>query len=263
MLIDSHVNLHHERFAADLPAVMARAAQARVGGMLTICDRLASIPAIEAIAAAYPNVWRSVGVHPHYAKEHPDIDGATLVALCGDDAVIGVGECGLDFHYEHSPRESQERVFRAHIDAARQTQLPLIIHARDADDAMQAMLEEEWAGGAFTPLLHCYTGGAALARAVVDMGGYVSFSGILTFRNAGDLRALAADIPIDRLIVETDCPYLAPVPHRGRRCEPAHVVDVANAIADLRGVDRAAFASRMTDNFFTLFRRAKLRDGAP
>ena len=260
MLVDSHVNLHHEKFASDLDAVIAAARAAGVRAMLTISDKLSSTGAIAAIAAAHPFIWRSVGVHPHYAAEVADLDAQTLVDLATDPKVIGIGECGLDHYYEHSPRDVQETVFRTHIAAARRTGLPLIIHTRDADETTRAILEEEQKAGAFTPLLHCYTGGPALAEAVFGMGGYVSFSGILTFKNADDIRAVARAAPLDRIIVETDCPYLAPVPFRGRRAEPAHVAHVAEALAAVRGLSRAEIERSTTEAFFTLFKRAQQAD---
>lgn len=257
MLIDSHVNLHSEKFAEDLDEVIARARAAGVSGMLTISDRLESTEAIRAVADAHDDIWRSVGVHPHYAADAEDLAPETLIAMVGDPKVVGIGECGLDNYYEYSPREAQEKVFRAHAAAARETGLPLIIHTRDADAPMRAILEEEQARGAFTPLLHCYTGGPALAEAVLAMGGYVSFSGIITFKNAGDIREIAAATPLERIIVETDCPYLAPVPHRGRRCEPAHVVHVAEKLAEVKGTTMDDIAAATTANFFRLFAKAK------
>jgi TatD DNase family protein len=253
--IDSHVNLHSEKFAQDLREVLDRARSAGVAGMLTISDKLESTPAIKAIADDHVWIWRSVGVHPHYAKD-AHATAEALISLSHDKKVIGVGECGLDFYYEFSPREVQVAVFRAHIAAARATRLPLIIHTRDADERMLAILEEEQRQGEFTPLLHCYTGGAELANGVLRMGGYISFSGIITFRNADSIRDIARAAPLDRIIIETDCPYLAPVPHRGRRCEPAHVVHVAEKLAEVRGADLAAIALATTENFFRLFTRA-------
>jgi TatD DNase family protein len=260
MLIDSHVNLHHESFAADLAEVMARARARGVVGMLTISDKRASTEAIMAAAQGFANVWRSVGVHPHYVKEDPDLAAADLIDLAAPEDVVGIGECGLDHHYEYSPRDLQARLFRVHIAASRATQLPLIIHAREADEEMQAILEEEQALGPFTPLLHCYTGGIKLAEAVLAMGGYVSFAGIVTFKAAENVREVARRVPLDRLLVETDCPYLAPIPHRGRRCEPAHVADVAAKLAELRGVAPEELAAATTANFLKLFARAKLRE---
>ena len=256
MLVDSHVNLHSEKFADDLDAVIARARAAGIAGMLTISDRLSSTEAIRKIADAHDDIWRSVGTHPHHAKDESDLSAETLVGLAEDPKVVGVGECGLDFHYEYSPRDIQERVFRAHIAAARETGLPLIIHTRDADEAMLAILQEEFGKGPFTPLLHCYTGGQALADGVLALGGYISFAGIITFRNADDIRAIAKAAPLDRLIVETDCPYLAPVPMRGRRNEPAFVVHVAEKLAEIRGAGMSVIAAATTENFFRLFSRA-------
>ncbi len=258
MLVDSHVNLHHEKFAGEVDALVEAARAAGVGAMLTISDRIASTEAIKAIASRYPNIWRSVGAHPHYASDHLDLTAEKLAALAADEDVVGIGECGLDFHYTFSPREHQEQLFAAHIEAAQETGLPLIIHAREADDLTRTMLETAIAKKHFTPLLHCYTSGLKLAEAVMDMGGYISFSGIITFRNADEVRAVAMKMPHDRIIVETDCPYLAPIPHRGRRCEPAHVVHVADKLAEILGVSRADVDRVTTENFFRLFSRARL-----
>lgn len=263
MLVDSHVNLHSEKYADDLDAVIARAKQAGVGAMLTISDRLESTEAIRAVADAQAGIWRSVGVHPHHAKDFPDLAARTLIDLAQDEKVVGIGECGLDFHYQYSDRDAQARVFRTHIEAARETGLPLIIHARAADDAVRAMLEAEHRKGAFTPLLHCYTGGPELARAALDMGGYISFSGIITFKNADDIRAIAKDAPLERIIIETDCPYLAPVPMRGRRNEPAFLVHVAEKLAEVRGLSFDEVARATTENFFRLFARARRKDVVP
>lgn len=263
MLVDSHVNLHHEKFAGEVDAIVARARAAGVGAMLTISDKISSTAAICEIAARYPFVWRSVGAHPHYASEHQDLTPEELIALTGEDDVVGVGECGLDFHYEFSPRKEQEKLFAVHIEAAQETGLPLIIHTREADDAMRKTLDDAMRARPFVPLLHCYTGALPLAERVVEMGGYVSFSGIITFRNAEGVRAVAKKMPLDRIIVETDCPYLAPVPHRGKRCEPAHVVHVAEALADLFGRPRAEIDRATTDNFFRLFPKARKGEVAP
>lgn len=260
MLIDSHVNLHHERFAGDLDDVIERARAAGVDGMLTICDRLQSTDAIARITASRPFIWRSVGVHPHYAGEAEALTADALVALAAAPDVVGIGECGIDHHYDFAPRDAQERVFRAHIEAARRTGLPLIIHAREADERVGDILYEEYLKGAFAPLLHCYTGGAQLAERVYAMGGFVSFSGILTFRNAEDIRAVAASAPLDRILIETDCPYLAPVPYRGRRAEPAHVTEVARKLAEIRGLTFEEVAASTTDAFFRLFTKAQRGD---
>ncbi len=256
MFVDSHVNLHSDKYADDLADVVARARAAGVKAMLTISDQLSSTDAIAAIAAADPLIWRSIGVHPHHAKDYADLTAQTLIDLAADDDVVGIGECGLDFYYEYSDRAVQEAVFRAHIAASRTTGLPLIIHTRDADDSTRALLEAEHGEGVFTPLLHCYTGGPALAEAALALGGYVSFSGIITFKNAGDIRAIAAATPMDRIIIETDCPYLAPAPMRGRRNEPAYVVHVAEKLAEIKGLSVEDIAKTTTDNFFRLFSKA-------
>lgn len=263
MLVDSHVNLHHEKFAGDLDAIIDSARAAGVKAMLTISDKISSTAAIKAISSHHDFIWRSVGAHPHYASDHQGLAAKDLIALAEDEDVVGVGECGLDFHYGFSPRADQEKVFAAHIEAAQETGLPLIIHTREADDLMLKMLGEAFARRKFTPLLHCYTSGLKLAEAVMEMGGYISFSGIITFANAEDVRAVARAMPHDRIIVETDCPYLAPAPYRGRRCEPAHVVHVAEKLGEILGVTRADIDRLTTANFFRLFQRAAIKDGAP
>ena len=262
MLIDSHVNLHHEKFDGEVEAVIARAAQAGVTAMLTISDKIASTEKIRAIAARHKNIWRSVGAHPHYASDHTDLTAERLISLGREPDVVGVGECGLDFHYGFSSPGDQERLFAIHIEAAQETGLPLIIHTREADDLTGAMLAQAMARRAFTPLLHCYTSSLTLAEAVMEMGGYISFSGIITFKNADDVRAVAARMPHDRILVETDCPYLAPIPHRGRRCEPAHVVHVADKLGEILGRPRAEIDRLTTENFFRLFARARY-EGPP
>lgn len=263
MLVDSHVNLHHERFAGEVDAIVEAARAAGVGAMLTISDKMSSTQAIREISSRYPFVWRSVGAHPHYASDHLDLTADKLIQLASEPDVVGIGECGLDFHYGFSPRDDQEKVFAAHIEAAQETGLPLIIHTREADDAMREMLATAFAKRKFTPLLHCYTSGMDLAQAVMEMGGYISFSGIITFKNADDVRAVAAAMPHDRIIVETDCPYLAPIPFRGRRCDPAHVVQVADKLAEVIGLERAAVDQLTTENFFRLFAKADREACAP
>ena len=253
MFVDSHVNLHSEQYDQDRADVIARAREAGVGIMLTISDQLSSLDAIRRIADANSDIWRSVGVHPHHAKDYADLAAAELIALAADPKVVGIGECGLDNHYEYSPRAVQEPVFAAHIRASQETGLPLIIHTREADDATAQMLLAAHADKPFTPLLHCYTGGPALAEIVLDLGGYVSFSGIITFKNAHDVRRVASMIPLDRIIIETDCPYLAPVPMRGRRNEPAFVVHVAEKLAELTGREPAEIETITTENFLRLF----------
>lgn len=253
MYIDSHVNLHHQSFASDRDAVIARARDAGLARMLTICDKIENFPQVIAIAEAHEDIYASVGAHPHYAKDHRELDPAKLVELGGHDKVAGVGETGLDLHYKFSPLEDQVAVFRAHAQAARTLDKTLIIHTREADAAMAELLEEEAGKGPLRILMHCYTSGAELARRALKLGGYFSFSGILTFKNADEVRAIAREVPLDRVIVETDCPYLAPVPHRGRRCEPMHVREVQQAFCALRGLDEEEGALLLADNFFRLF----------
>jgi TatD DNase family protein len=253
LYIDSHVNLHHESYAEDREAVIARAREAGVDLMVTICDRIENFAAVSAIAEAHPQIYTSVGAHPHYAKDHLDLTAERLIELGRHPKVVGIGETGLDLHYGFSPLEDQVQVFRAHAAAARALDLPLIIHTREADAQMQELLDEEHAKGALRILLHCYTSGMALAQHALTLGAYVSFSGILTFKNAHDVRAVAEAVPLDRLIVETDCPYLAPVPHRGRRCEPAHVKDVQGFLCALRGLEPDEGAALLADNFFRCF----------
>jgi len=253
MLVDSHCHLDFPDFAAERDAVIARARAAGIGTMLSIGTRLDQFPAVRAIAEAYDNVWCSVGAHPHEAADHAATTAAELAALAAHPRVIGIGETGLDFYYDHSPREAQERVFRAHIAAARQTGLPLIIHAREADDEIAAILREEHPPAA---VLHCFSSGRALAETAIELGYYISLSGIVTFRKAEDLRAIVRDLPLDRLLVETDAPYLAPVPYRGKRNEPAFVAATSAAVAALKGIEPERLASITSENFFKLFSKA-------
>ncbi len=254
MLIDSHVNLHAPQFDADRAEVIARARAGGIGLMVNICDRVSNFAAVRAVADA-PDIWCTVGTHPHEAKEDPGLEPSRLIALAADPRVVGIGECGLDFHYDLSPREIQARVFRAHVAAARETGLPLVVHTREADAEMADILEAEHAAGAFRILMHCYTSGAELARRCAALGAWFSVSGIATFKAAEDVRAVIADMPADRIIVETDCPYLAPVPHRGRRNEPAFLPHVLARLADIRGWALAEAEARTEDAFFTLFDR--------
>jgi TatD DNase family protein len=254
MLIDSHVNLHAPQFDADREAVIARARSAGVALMLNISDRVSNFAAVRALADQ-PDIWCTVGTHPHEAKENPDLSAATLVELAADPRVVGIGECGLDFHYDLSPRDIQATVFRAHAAAARETGLPLVVHTREADEVMGATLEEEYAKGPFPLLMHCYTSGADLARRCAALGAWFSVSGIATFKAAEDVRSIIADMPADRIMVETDCPYLAPVPMRGRRNEPAYVAHVLAELARIRGWSLQEAESRTSDAFFDLFDR--------
>jgi TatD DNase family protein len=255
MLIDSHVNLHAPQFDEDREAVIARARAAGVGLMVTICDRVSSFEAVHAIAMAHPDIWATVGTHPHEAKENPSLDADTLCALADRPRVVGIGETGLDFHYDLSPRKVQTSVFRVHAEAARRTGLPLIVHTREADDAMAETLEAEHARGAFKLLMHCYTSGAGLARRAAALGAWFSVSGIATFKAAGEVRAVIADMPADRIILETDCPYLAPAPLRGRRNEPAYLPHILAKLAAIRGWSLAEAERRTEDAFFALFDR--------
>ncbi len=254
MLIDSHVNLHAPQYDGDREAVIARARDAGIGMMVTICDRLSNFEAVRLLARA-PDIYCTVGVHPHEAKDYRDLAAQTLIEIAEDPRVVGIGETGLDFHYDLSPRDTQATVFRAHIAAARQTGLPLVVHTREADETMAAILEEEHALGPFKILMHCYTSGAPLAARMAALGAWFSVSGIASFKAAGEVRAVIAGMPGDRIIVETDCPYLAPVPMRGRRNEPAFLPHVLDALAAARGWSITQAEHRTEAAFFDLFTR--------
>ena len=254
MLIDSHVNLHAPQFDEDREAVIARARAAGIALMVNISDKVSGFAAVRAVAEA-PDIWCTVGTHPHEAKEDPELSPETLIALAADPKVVGIGETGLDFHYDLSPRDIQAQVFRAHVTAARETGLPLVVHTREADDLMGDILEEEFARGPFRMLMHCYTSGAELARRAAALGAWFSVSGIATFKAADDVRAVVSEMPADRIIVETDCPYLAPVPHRGRRNEPAFLPHVLAKLAEVRGWALAEAEARTEAAFFDLFAR--------
>lgn len=256
MLIDSHCHLDFPELKADLDGVLARARGAGVGLMVTISTRVRRFDGVLAIAAAHDEVFCSVGTHPHHAAEETDITAEELIRLASHPKVVAIGEAGLDYHYDHSPRADQERGFRTHIEAARATGLPLVIHARDADADIARILEEETAKGAFPFVLHCFTGSPELARRGLALGGYVSFSGVVTFKNAVALRDIASEVPLDRLLVETDAPYLAPEPLRGRSNEPAFVAHTASRLAATRALSEAELARATTENFFRLFRKA-------
>ncbi|ASE40875.1 TatD family hydrolase [Brevundimonas vesicularis] len=255
MLIDSHVNLHAPQFEEDRDAVIARARAAGVGLMVEISDKLTTFEATHGIAMAHEDIWCTVGVHPHEAKDAADLTAATLIDLAQRPKIVGIGECGLDFHYDFSPREVQAALFRQHVKAARETGLPLVIHTREADDIMASILREEYAAGPFKMLMHCYTSGAELAKIAAEMGAWFSVSGIATFKAAEDVRAVIRDMPGDRIIVETDCPYLAPVPHRGRRNEPAYIGHVLHKLAEIRGWSAEEADCVTTEAFFGLFDR--------
>lgn len=254
MIIDSHVNLHAPQFDADREAVIARALAAGVRLMVNISDKVSNYAACRQVAR-HPDIWCTVGTHPHEAKEDPDLAAETLIALADDPRVVGIGETGLDFHYDLSPRDIQARVFRAHIEAARRTGLPLVVHTREADQVMGDILEEEHARGPFRLLMHCYTSGPELAARAAALGAWFSVSGIATFKAAEDVRAVIRDMPAERIIVETDCPYLAPVPYRGRRNEPAFVPHVLAKLAEIRGWSLEEAEARTEDAFFAVFDR--------
>jgi TatD DNase family protein len=256
MLIDSHCHLDYFT-EAELPDVLARAAATGVGEVVTIGTTLTQSQPLPALASTQPNVWCTVGVHPHHAAENPVPAPEAVAALTGHPRVIGIGESGLDYFYDRAPRDVQQDSFRAHIRAARLTGLPLAIHARDADaDIARILQDERDTGGVFAFLLHCFSSSRALAEAAIGMGGYVSFSGILTFPKSNELREIARDLPADRLLVETDAPYLAPVPFRGKRNEPGHVMHTAKMLATVRGLEPEALADLTTENFRRLFRKA-------
>ena len=257
MLVDSHCHLDFADFDADRAELLARARAAGVQTMVTISTRIKKFPQIVAIAESDPDIWCSVGTHPHNAHEEPDTVVADLVALAQHPKCVAIGEAGLDYHYDKSPRDVADRVFRTHIAAARETSLPLVIHARDADHDMIAVLRDEMGKGAFPAVLHCFSSGPELARVGVELGLMVSFSGILTFKNSEEIRAIARDVPVDRLLVETDAPYLAPPPYRGKRNEPAYVAETAKVLAGVKGVSPDEMARVTTDNFFRVFSKAK------
>ena len=254
-MFDTHVNLHADAYAEDLGEVLTRARDAGVSRMLAICERLDSFPRVKAIADANADIWCSVGTHPHHAKDFTDTRPEELIARAQDPKVVAIGETGIDLHYGYSPQEQQEASFRAHIEAARETGLPLIVHTREADDLTANILEDESARGAFPILLHCYTGGPDLCQRGLKLGAFVSVSGILSFKSAKEVRAVIKDVPLDRVILETDCPYLTPMPYRGRRNEPAYLPYVADALADLHGSTREEIGAICEANALRLFTR--------
>lgn len=255
-LIDSHCHLEYEGVAEDRDGVLQRARAAGVTGMLNISTRQREWTTVVATAEREPDVWASVGIHPHEADGHADLGREALLAAADHPKVIGIGESGLDYYYDKSDRAVQRDLFRMHIGVARETGLPIIIHTRDAEDDTAAILADEMELGAFPALIHCFTASAGFARTVLDLGLTISLSGIVTFKNARELQDIATGLPDDRLLVETDSPFLAPVPHRGRPCEPAFVRDTAAFVAGLRGVELAELAEKTTDNFYRLFSKA-------
>ena len=253
MLVDSHCHLDFPDFQADLDAIVERAKAAGIGRMVTISTRVRRFPELIRIVERFDEVFCSVGTHPHNADEEQDVTAEELVRLAEHPKVVAIGEAGLDYHYDKSPRPVQAQGFRTHIAAARETGLPLVIHARSADEDVAATLEDETAKGAFPFILHCFSSGRALAQTGIRLGGYVSFSGILTFKNSAELREIAAEVPLNRLLVETDAPYLAPVPYRGKRNEPAYVRNTAAVLAETLGMSEDEIATATTANFFRLF----------
>jgi TatD DNase family protein len=253
MLIDSHCHLDFPAFAADRDAVIARAKARGIGRMITISTRVHKFAEIATIAERDPDIFCTVGTHPHQAHEEPEASVAQLVSLARHPKCVGIGEAGLDYHYDRAPRDVAARVFRTHIAAARQSGLPLVIHARDADQDIADILQDEMGKGTFSAVLHCFTAGRALAETGLALGLYVSFSGVVTFKNSQELRDIARDVPLDRMLVETDAPFLAPVPNRGKRNEPAFVADTARVLAEVKGVDEADFARATSNNVHDLF----------
>ena len=256
MLIDSHCHLNYKGLIEDQPAVLARARASGVTGFLNISTRLSEWEAVVATAERELDVWASVGIHPHEADTHADLGAQALLDATAHPRVIGIGETGLDYFYDHSDREIQRKLFRMHIGVARETGLPLIVHTRDAEDDTATILAEEMEQGAFLALIHCFTASRGFARTVLDLGLTISLSGIVTFKSARELQEIAGELPGNRILVETDAPFLAPVPHRGRTCEPAFVADTLRHVAGLRGEEPEALAASTSANFFRLFAKA-------
>jgi len=257
MLIDSHCHLEYKGLVEDQQAVLARARQAGIAGFLNISTRRREWDAVVATAAREADVWASVGIHPHEADAHADLGAAALLDAAAHPKVVAIGETGLDYYYDHSDRATQQALFRTHIGVARETGLPLIVHTRDAEDDTARIVAEEMEKGAFPALIHCFTASADFARKMLDHGLTISLSGIVTFKNASDLQAIAGELPENRLLVETDAPFLAPIPHRGQVCEPAFTADTARFVAGLRGIAPEALAEATTRNFFALFAKAR------
>lgn len=257
MLVDHHCHLDFPEFADQLDDIVSRARDNAVGTMVTISTHIRRFERLQAIVERYDNIFCSVGTHPHNADDEKDVPLDELLTLTKHPKVVAVGEAGLDYHYKNSTPENQAAGFRRHITAARQTGLPLEIHTREADEDTLAILREEHAKGAFPAVLHCFTGGRELAMHAVDMGLYVSFSGVLTFKKADALRDIARDVPLDRLLVETDAPFLAPVPYRGKTNEPSYVVHTAAVLAEVKGITPDELATATTNNFFRFYSKAK------
>jgi TatD DNase family protein len=256
MLVDSHCHLNYEGLVEHQGEVLARARAAGVAAFLNISTRLSEWDAVVATAEREPDVWASIGIHPHEADQHTDLGETALLEAAAHPRVIGIGESGLDYYYDKSDRAVQRALFRTHIAVSRATGLPLIVHTRDAEEDTATILAEEMANGAFPALIHCFTASGGFGRKVLDLGLTISISGIVTFKNAHEIQEFAPEIPADRLLVETDSPFLAPVPHRGKTCEPAFVADTARFVAELRGTTREALAEQTTANFYGLFKKA-------
>jgi len=256
MLIDSHCHLEYKGLVEDQQGVLSRAREVGISGFLNISTRQSEWGNVVGTAAREDDVWASVGIHPHEADNHADLGEGALLEASEHPKVIGIGETGLDYYYEHSDRETQKALFRIHIGVARKTGLPLIVHTRDAEEDTAQIIAEEMEKGAFPALIHCFTASSSFAREMLDLGLSISLSGIVTFKNAKDLQEIAANLPEDRILVETDAPFLAPVPHRGRTCEPAFTADTAQFVATLRNVDPDRLARSTTRNFFNLFSKA-------
>jgi TatD DNase family protein len=256
MLVDSHCHLNYPELA-DTAAVVARAKAAGVGLMQTISTKRSDFAEVKKLAETYPEIYCSVGIHPHDADDHEDISEAELLAAADHPKVIGIGETGLDYYYEHSPREIQQELFKRHIRVARKLDLPVIVHSRDADEDTVAILQEAYGEAPFRILIHCFSSSKYLSDNAVKLGGYISASGIITFKKSQELRDSFATVPVDRLLVETDAPYLAPEPHRGRPCEPAFTVHTARKLAEIKSISVETLTAATTDNFFRLFSKAR------
>lgn len=261
MIVDSHCHLDMPKFGDDLDEVVARARRAGIARMVTISTKISTFPAVLAIAERYDDIYCSVGVHPHDAGDEGDVTVEQLVEYSKHPKVVGIGESGLDYHYEYSPRDDQKRSFRTHIEAARKTGLPLIVHTREAEEDTMDILEEEYAKGAFPGLIHCFTSSQQLAERAVKIGFPISISGIVTFKNAEDIRDTVRALSIDDILVETDAPFLAPIPMRGKRNEPAFVAHVHAAVAELKGLSVEECAQRTTGNFLKLFSKVSKPEG--
>lgn len=257
MLVDSHCHLDYHERDGDIDDVLARASKSDIKTILTICTKISEAKSVQRLAARYDNVWCTVGVHPHEASLECQRNPSDLIDLAEFDEVVGIGESGLDYYYENASRDDQEKSFRTHIAAARSTGLPIVIHSRDADEDCAHILKDEMQKGYFCGVMHCFSSGPSLAQTALELGLYISISGIITFKKSEELRSIVADVPLERLLVETDAPFLAPEPHRGKRNEPCYMSHTANTLANIKKVDTKILASKTTNNFFSLFSRAQ------